>query len=902
MTEAVLLAASKIGSILTEEATKADISKLSEKVVNLKELPRKIEEIGKELNMIDKVIKQIGTTSLTNVLVEGSISEVRDLGYDAEDVIDSYSYYAIKLEEENRVKKIFSKAQYITVFSEIAEKITQIEEKVENVVKRKDRWLQQSQLSPNVFADIERKLSQDCILDVVQDDLVGIEENRRLLTEWLNSEEQSTKLITVSGMGGLGKTTLVKNLYEQEKNNFTAHAWIDVSHTYDVVELLRKLLRKIEDTQQPQLQDLDAYDLKQKIKERLTDRKCLIVLDDLWNQDAYTQMRDAFENQASCVIITTQEQVAALAHPSRQLKLQPLGYSDSFSLFCRKAFYSRMDSKCPSELEKLANNIVDRCQGLPLAIVTIGGLLSALPPVKDVWNETYKQFQNEMKNNDQVRAILNLSYKDLPGNLRNCFLYCTLFPEGHRIKRRRLVRRWLAEGFVVQNDQSTPEEVADKYLRELIQRNMLEAVENDGLGRVSTCKMHDLVHDLALSIAKQEKYGFASDYGTMVKMDKSVRRLSSCGWKDKTSSLFKAKIQLPRLRTLVAHGITESFLELLSSVSESMYLTVLDLQDSEIVEVPASIGNLFNLRYIGLRRTRVKSLPESIGKLFNLQTLDMKQTKIENLPQGIVKLKNLRHILANRYADEKQSEFIGVQAPKGLSKLEGLQSLETVKAGKDLAEQLTQLKQLQSLWIDNIISVDCANLFTALSKMPVLSSLLLSASDEKGILCLEALKPQSENLHKLTIRGCWADKTLECSIFQEHGRNLKYLAISWCHLQEDPLQLLAPCVPNLTYLSLDRVSSASTLVLPPGCFPQLKTLVLKRMPCVDEVEIRVGALRQIKGLYIESLLNLDKIPQGIEFLYSLKKLRLLDLHKEFRAQWNSKGMPQKMNYVRDLCI
>jgi disease resistance protein RPM1 len=186
--------------------------------------------------------------------------------------------------------------------------------------------------------------------------------------------------------------------------------------------------------------------------------------------------------------------------------------------------------------------------------------------------------------------------------------------------------------------------------------------------------------------------------------------------------------------------------------------------------------------------------------------------------------------------------------------------------------------------------------------MPVLSSLLLSASDEKGILCLEALKPQSENLHKLTIRGCWADKTLECSIFQEHGRNLKYLAISWCHLQEDPLQLLAPCVPNLTYLSLDRVSSASTLVLPPGCFPQLKTLVLKRMPCVDEVEIRVGALRQIKGLYIESLLNLDKIPQGIEFLYSLKKLRLLDLHKEFRAQWNSKGMPQKMNYVRDLCI
>jgi disease resistance protein RPM1 len=234
--------------------------------------------------------------------------------------------------------------------------------------------------------------------------------------------------------------------------------------------------------------------------------------------------------------------------------------------------------------------------------------------------------------------------------------------------------------------------------------------------------------------------------------------------------------------------------------------------------------------------------------------------------------------------------------------LEELQTLETVEAGKNLTEQLPKLEKLRRVRIDNIFSIDCADLFTALSKMPVLSSLLLSASDEKETLCLEALKPQSEDLHKLIIRGCWADKTLECSIFQEHGKYLKYLDISWCYFQEDPLQLLAPCVPNLTYLSLYRVSSASTLVLSPDCFPQLKMLVLKRMPCVDEVEIRVGALQQIEGLYIESLVKLDKIPQGIEFLCSLKKLRLLDLHKEFRAQWNSKGMPQKMQYVRNLCI
>ncbi|CAN6371400.1 unnamed protein product [Urochloa humidicola] len=907
MAEAVLLVVSKIGIILTEEATKAVVAKLSEKVANLKELPRKVEEIGKELNMMDKLIKQIGTPSLTNELVKGWIAEVRDLAHHVEDVIDKYSYHALKLEEENRVKKFFTKAHYITVFSEIAEEITEIEKKIENVGKRKERWLPQSMLIPNLLADIERKRSQDCLLDVVQDDLVGIEENRRLLTEWLNSDEQSTKLITISGMGGLGKTTLVTNVYEQVKNNFTAHAWTVVSQTYNMVELLRKLLRKIGEPEQSQLVDLDAYDLKGKIKERLAGRKCLIVLDDVWDQEAYTQIRDVFQNlQASCVIIITtrQEQVAVLAHPTRQLKLKPLEHCDAFELFCRKAFYNNTNYSCPDELEKLANNIVDRCQGLPLAIVTMGGLLSALPPIKQVWSQTYKQFQDELTSNDHVRAILNLSYHDLPGNLRNCFFYCSLFPEDHLMSRESLVWLWVAEGFAVQNEQSTAEDVADRYLRELIQRNMLEAVENDELGRVRTCKMHDLVRDLALCVAKEEKFGFAYDFGTLVKMDKGVRRLSSCGWQDKTS--LKVKVQLPRLRTLVALGIIESSPQLLSLVlSESMYLTVLELQDSEISEVPASIGNMFNLHYIGLRRTRVKSLPESIGKLSNLQTLDIKQTKIEKLPRGIVKIKKLRHLLADRYADENQSKFryfIGVQAPKDLSNFEELQTLETVEANKDLAEQLLKLTKLRNVWIDNISAVDCANLFSVLSKMPLLSSLLLSASDENEPLHLEALKPASENFHRLIIRGCWADNTLQCPVFHDSGKNLKYLAISWCHLQEDPLQLLAPYVPNLTYLSLNRVTSVNTLVLLAGCFPKLKTLVLKNMPNVDSVEIRAGALPQIEGLYVVSLVKLDNVPQGIQSLRSLKKLWLLSLHKDFRGRWYSNNMQQKMQYVPELRI
>jgi disease resistance protein RPM1 len=186
--------------------------------------------------------------------------------------------------------------------------------------------------------------------------------------------------------------------------------------------------------------------------------------------------------------------------------------------------------------------------------------------------------------------------------------------------------------------------------------------------------------------------------------------------------------------------------------------------------------------------------------------------------------------------------------------------------------------------------------------MPFLSSLLVSASDENEALCLEALKPESENLHRLIIRGCWPDNTPNSPIFHDHGKNLKYLALSWCTLRGDPLQLLAPHVPNLTYLSLNRVSSASILVLSAGCFPQLKTLVLKCMNNVSQLEIRDGALPQIEGLYVVNLPMLNRIPQGIESLCSMKKLWLLRLHQDFRYQWNQYGMQQKMQYVPELRI
>ncbi|KAM3399675.1 hypothetical protein ACQJBY_004849 [Aegilops geniculata] len=915
MAEAILLAVSKIGAIVLNEAVLAVINKLSRKVDNLKELPAKIKRIDIELKTMNDVIQDLGTTHLSNNVVKGWIGNVRRLAYHVEDVIDKYSYEALKLKDEGFLNRYaFRSSRHIKVFSKIAEEVIEIEGEIRHIKELPTYWSTIVQPFRNEHAEIDRQRCRGCFPERVSDeDLVGIDENRSKLTEWLATDEKESTVITVSGMGGLGKTTLVKNVYDREKANFPdAHAWIVVSRVYAVVDLLKALLTKIQYTQEsPPPSPLspgakaDVYELTEAIKKILQNKKCLIVLDDVWDKEAYTQMCSAFQGlQGSRVMITTRkEDVAALAPVRRRLLLQPLGSVESFKLFCSRAFHNSLGRKCPPELEAVAAAIVDRCRGLPLAIVSSGSLLSTKQPTEHAWNQVYNHLRSELRGNNHVQAILNLSYHDLPGDLRNCFLYCSLFPEDYAMSRENLVRLWVAEGFAMKKDDSTPEEVAEGYLMELIGRNMLEVVERDELFRVSTCKMHDIVRDLVLAVAKEERFGSASDQGEMTLTDKEVRRFSTCGWRDSMAAA--PGVDFPRLRTVISLSAALSSTNMISSVlSGSNYLTVLELQDSAICHVPASIGNLFNLRYIGLRRTRVQSLPDTIEKLSNLETLDVKQTKIEKLPPGIVKVEKLRHLLADRYADEKQTKFqyfVGVEAPNMVSNFQELQTLETVHASKDLSLQLKKLNKLQTVWVDNINVSNCDDLFRTLSDMPLLSSLLLCACDEKETLSFQALKPMSEKLHRLIIRGGWADGTLKCPIFQGHGKNIRYLALSWCNLgNEDPVQLLASHVPALTYLSLNRVSSAETLVLSAGCFCQLKTLVLRRMPNVKQLEIEEGALPCIDGIYIMSLSELSMVPRGIESLGSLKKLWMLDLHKDFKVDWDLNQMHDTMKHVPEL--
>ncbi|XP_058084901.1 disease resistance protein RPM1-like [Magnolia sinica] len=207
------------------------------------------------------------------------------------------------------------------------------------------------------------------------------------------------------------------------------------------------------------------------------------------------------------MLSTRIENVAsALGDGSRLFPLERLQEKEAWELFSKKAFWKEPR---PPELQKLARKIVEKCGGLPLAIVSLGSLLSLKDKAALEWNRVYRNLSWQLTNDqmlERVKHILLLSFYDLPYRLKHCFLYCCMFPEDYLIHRKQLIRLWVAEGFVEETGKLTMEEAAEDYLKELMHRNMLQVVKTNEFGRVKTCRMHDIVREMALSLSDEEKF------------------------------------------------------------------------------------------------------------------------------------------------------------------------------------------------------------------------------------------------------------------------------------------------------------------------------------------------------------------------------------------------------------
>ncbi|KAM3393434.1 hypothetical protein ACQJBY_014241 [Aegilops geniculata] len=338
----------------------------------------------------------------------------------------------------------------------------------------------------------------------------------------------------------------------------------------------------------------------------------------------------------------------------------------------------------------------------------------------------------------------------------------------------------MAEGFIMEKGASTLEEVAESYVKELVDRNMLQLVGRNSFGRMNRFRMHDIIRELAVDLCQKDRFG------VIYEEDKCGGSVQRDGRRLVVHKL-KKDIQQPsssihRLRTFIALEKSMPPFNLLPLLTEkSRYMTVLELSGLPIEKIPDAIGDLFNLRHLGLRYSRVKLLPNSIHKLLNLLTLDLLGSDIHELPRGIVKLNKLRHLFAEKMPQLARIQDIryarGVCIPIGLGNLKNLQTLQALEVQNESIMQLRQLRQLRSLRIWNVKGIYCEHLCKSLVQMQFLSYLDMNASDENEVLALNALPA---NLQKLSLSGSLAEGTLArgSPLFQAMEWNLYSLRLS----------------------------------------------------------------------------------------------------------------------------
>ncbi|CAL4985355.1 unnamed protein product [Urochloa decumbens] len=621
MAEAVVgLLIGKLGEALAKEAVAYGASLLCKEASALKGLFGEIRKAEAELKSMNAYLRDSEKFKDTDETTGIFVNKIRELSFRIEDVVDEFMY---KLEDDKHggfAAKTKKRMKHFKVWRRLALQLREINAELEDTIQRRDRYVipgRQGHTKNN--GDHHATSTNQTLCSAREEDLVGIEGNAAKLKGWLvnDLEERNTKITTVWGMGGVGKTTLVDHVYKIVKVQFDAAAWITVSKSYRVEDLLKKIAREFGTSISSS--NMDMRRVVDVIRNHIKGKSVLLVLDDVWEEGLWiNNIMPIFPTNCTSRFVLTSRlyEIASLATRNCAIKLEPLQVRQSMLLFCKLAFWNNDSKKCPSELRDLATKFLQKCEGLPIAIACIGRLLSCKPPTHSEWRNVYDKLELQHTKNviPGVHTILKISLEDLPYELKNCFLHCAIFPEDYILKRRRLIRHWITAGFIKEKENKTLEGVAEGFLNELVNRSLLQVVMKNEIGRVKCCRMHDVIRHIAVDKAEKECFGKVYD-GCGTVLLHPTRRLSI------QSTNVAPLNQSGGTHLRAIHAFTSSIdIDLLRpTLASSLLLSILDLQGTEIKMLPNEIFSLFNLRFLGLRYTRIEILPEAIGKLQNLE-------------------------------------------------------------------------------------------------------------------------------------------------------------------------------------------------------------------------------------------------------------------------------------------
>uniref|UniRef100_A0A0D9YQX2 Jacalin-type lectin domain-containing protein n=1 Tax=Oryza glumipatula TaxID=40148 RepID=A0A0D9YQX2_9ORYZ len=592
--------------------------------------------------------------------------DVREQSYDMEDIIDNFMVHvethllAKPHEFKGFMKGSLSLLRRAMVRYRVATDIKRIRRLVNETSARRDRYKVDT-----IVAAAKTETAIDPRLIGIYGEatkLIGIsgpkEELTKLLMDSKGNSKNKLKVISIVGVGGLGKTTLANVIYQQLRGQFECHAFVSVSLKPDLKKVLSSILRQFSE---------QAWECIE----------CALI-----------------ENDRGSRIITTSRVLDAATPCSSEVdhtvyKLQPLSSDNSKKLFYKRIFYC--EDGCPLELKDISEKTLRKCEGVPLAIITIGSLLAMRPQNLYQWDRVHNLIGSGLEKSHHVenmRHILSISYYDLPAHLRACFLYLSIYPEDYNIQKDQLIRRWISEGFILGEDMDTLHE-GGKYFNELINRSMIQPAYIDSHGRVHACRVHDMVLDLITSLSNETN--FVTSLGGQQPTYHPNRARRLCLQNSIYDHMIRQeKMKWPRVRSLIVFPHATN---LLPSLSRFRILRVLDLegcQDLKNHQIEG-ISDLFHLRSLVLKDTNIGSLPKKIGNLSCLHTLDIRHTIITELPSTVVHLRRLVRLLIDA----------SVKLPDGIGKMECLQEISLVGISKspNFLKELGSLTELRILQI-----------------------------------------------------------------------------------------------------------------------------------------------------------------------------------------------------------
>ncbi|WMV52154.1 hypothetical protein MTR67_045539 [Solanum verrucosum] len=629
---------------------------------------------------------------------------------------------------------------------------------------------------------------------VVASDVVGRDKDVAEIKEKILNMRKDAVLCTIPivGMGGLGKTTLAKRIFNDQhiKQQFEKRVWLclpEMVETKSFLELILESLTK----RKVEVQSRDI--IVKTLQDALGEKKYLLVLDDLWHVDSTSwhefmdTLRGINTSRGNCILVTTRiKQVASTVAVNLHM-LGKLTDYHCWSIFKQRVF---VDGEVPEEILSIENKIVEMCQGLPLAASVLGGLLCNKE--KHEWRAVLDGnplVAGEDDNGENsIKKILKLSYDYLPSpHLKKCFAYFAIFPKDFEFEKDQLIQLWMAEGFLGPSQETTlMEDVGNKVFQLLLQNSLLQDVKLDDLNKIKYCKMHDLVHDLAGDILKSKLFDQKSIGG------ENLSQVRYFGWDSPSDQIDKIN-ESGRLCTLFWKRIISEKLLL-----SFQFLRVLNLSRSGIKVLSAKIGKLIYLRYLDLSSTEIKALPNSICKLYNLQTFRINSCySLRKLPEEMANMISLRHIYCDfhyqTYLDFAgwRSRFIGnyqFQMPLNMGQLTSLQTLQFFYVGLETGRRIEELGHLKNLRGELTIK-----------------HLQLVVNKEEARTAYLQEKP---NIYKLTY--LWThDESEGCEINDEHvldglqpHPNLKTLAVVDYFGTKFPSWFSEGLLPNLVKLKL----------------------------------------------------------------------------------------------------